>query len=135
MEVGIQSFEDVYRLPFLFTFLSKISNPYLTTIICEIRGMIECPRDLAVQGQQDSVKKNGSLWPALDNLLTGPSFPVLSVLDFRVLHSYASIGVDMRAEIEAGLPRCKQRGILRASMSRCALERELELAKTRLRQL
>ena len=123
VNVGMQSFQGVYRLSFLFTFLSKISNPYLTTIVCELRGMIQCPRDLTVQGQQDSVKKDGSVWLALDNILTGPSFPVLSVVDFRVIHSYESIGVDMPAEIEAGLPRCKQRGILRASMSRCALER------------
>ncbi len=124
VNAGMQSFQDVYRLPFLFTFLSKISNPYLTTIVCELRGMIKRPRDPTVQNQQDRTKNNGDLWLALDNLLTGPSFPVLSIVDFRVIHSYESIGVDMPEEIEAGLPRCKQKGILRASMGRCVLEQE-----------
>ncbi len=82
--------------------------------------MVQWTRDLAVQGQEDGALDNetSSAWPALDNLLTGRVFPMLSVVDFRIIDSSCD-DVHMMSEIETGLPQCKKRGLLHTCMTNC----------------
>lgn len=106
-------FEDLHFYSELLpTFLSQVPTMALTRIIFvfRIRYVDQGFYHSALQAQSFRLKESGVPWVALDDLLTGPSFPVLTEVAFLVHDSFPRF--EAAKYVESGLPRCKERGLL-----------------------
>ena len=56
------------------------------------------------------LKESDAPWDSLDDLLTGPSFPALTEVVFRVRNSFPQFEANKYVELK--LPKCKERRLL-----------------------
>jgi hypothetical protein len=107
--VGVQCFDD--RLPLLPQLLFKIPKAALTTIKFEFWTLDDV--DWQINGNlMMEVANTDATWMAIDELLTGSSFSVLTEVVFTVYYPH---GFEVAKYLELRLARCKQKGLLRIS--------------------
>ncbi len=61
------------------------------------------------------LEESGAPWDSLDDLLTGPSFPVLTEVVFRARNSFPRFEVNKYLGLR--LPKCKQKRLLQTDIT------------------
>jgi hypothetical protein len=109
--VGMQLFDD--RLSLLPQVLSKIPKAALTTIKFDF--WIQNPPYSTWQINYVELEETNAdaTWMAIDKLLAGSSFPVLTEVVFTVSRSLHVF--EVAPYLELRLARCKERGLLHIS--------------------
>jgi hypothetical protein len=111
--VDVQSFDDTLSL--LPRLLNRITKAALTTITFEFWVSQSFSLSIYSRSNVKEVTDTDATWVAIDELLAGSSFSVLTEVVFTVFD--CPHGFEIAKYLERRLARCKERGLLRIFMA------------------